>query len=226
MSAKYKFIITIFTVLIFFNACEDNNTISEGELIYSITYPQGDKNQPIIALLPKQMSIYFKDNKTVGYISGFWGTFEIRFLNDYDNGKTYTIVRIVNKKYIYQADTGDLPPGYGEMANIKLVNTEKDTLISNLHCKEAIMYAPIYQKPEKIYYTYDIAIDNPNANNPFKAIKGVLVKFKVRLLGIDMIFNLKQIKRYPIDDQKFEIPKDYKPINKQDLENFLKSFTE
>ncbi len=232
MQKRYVFLTSIF-VIFFIAGCSLSEKPKQGKIVYSIEFLQDENQMPIIALLPKEVTAYFKGDQTSTVIDGFWGTFEIRFITDYRLGKNYTYLRIMNKKYVYEADTNTTPPGYEEMGNIKIVlNEEKgnyDTVINNLNCYKALVYSPIFgDKPAEFYYTYDIDIKNPNANTPFYKIKGVLVAFQVRLVGIDMKFKIKQIDLNPVDDKYFQLPSKgtYESMTKDELEKLFKSFTE
>ena len=232
---NYKFFL-VFIILIFFflEACNTNSSkISEGEIIYSIEYLQDENEMPILALLPKEMSTKFKNNNTVSLIRGFWGTFEMRFITNYQQGKVFTILKIFSKKYLFKADTGEIEPGYEEMLDIKIKETGKDTTFYTeskmpIKCYEAEVNSPVFgNKPIKVYYTYDIAIKNPNIGTPYKKIPGILVAFQVRLVGIDMKFKIKEINLTKIEDSEFSPqPDEYKEISKEEFSKLLKSFTQ
>jgi len=201
--------------------------IKEGTLVYEISYLDDESENPLISLLPKEMTIKFKNNNTISYIEGFFGTFKLMYITDYESGKNSSVLRILDKKYIYSADTSQLPAGYNDMENIKITKLDSTVNIIGYKCKVARCYCPAISKDDlMIYYTYDIKIKNPNSNNPFKDIDGVLMGFQVKLAGINMKFIAKEVIKEEVSDSEFVAPEGFKSVSKSELEEVLKSFQE
>lgn len=199
--------------------------ISEGSIVYEITYLDDEEDNLLIALLPKTMTTKFKNNNTISIIEGFWGTFRLIYLSDFSTGQNYSILRILDKKYVYQFDTTQLPAGYDAMENIKIELTNDKTEIAGFTCKSALAHCPeISAEPLTIYYTNEIKISSPNTNNPFKEIDGVLMGFQVKLAGINMKFLAKEVIEEIVDEDEFVMPDDYKQVTKSELEDILVSF--
>jgi len=199
--------------------------ISEGTIIYEISYLDDEKDNPLISLLPKEMTIKFKDNNSISYIEGFFGTFKLIYLTNYTEGKNSSILRILDKKYIYTVDTSQVPAGYNDMENLTIEKTDETIEIIGYDCNIAKCICPAISKDEiLIYYTYDIKIENPNTNNPFKEIDGVLMGFQVKLAGINMKFIAKEVIKEVVDDSEFVIPEGFTSVSKTELEEVLQSF--
>ncbi len=219
--------ILLLLFLISFVACKRKpKPINEGELIYKITYIQNKTHNRLIALLPKTIRIDFKGNKTAAIVEGFWGTFQLKFINLPKKQKSYTVLRLMDKKYYAENSIDSINAGYSDFKVCNLKKYPKDTLsFAGLLSHSAYMYCKeMGDSAIKIYYTNDLKIKDANSNTPYKAIDGVLTKFQTKVAGIDMIFELIELKKTPIDNSEFIIPKDYKKLSKKDLNELLLSF--
>jgi hypothetical protein len=209
-------------------SCNDifsGGRINEGSIVYEITYLDDEQDNPLIALLPKTMTTKFKDNNTLSTIEGFFGTFKLIYLSNYNDGLNYSILRILDKKYVYQFDTSQVPAGYNDMNNIKIEKTDEKVEIAGFKCNTVKAVCPeISTEPLIIYYTEQIKILSPNSNNPFKEIQGVLMGFQVKIAGINMKFLAKEVIKEEIDDKEFVTPDGYNQVSKNELEEILKSF--
>ncbi len=213
------------TLILFVSSCEtilSGKKISEGKIVYNIEYLDDESDNPLISLLPKTMEIKFKNNNTVTNIEGFFGTFKLRFISDVETKTNYSILRIMDKKYIQTVAFGEEPAGY-EMPDFTIEETNEKVEIAGYKCHVAIINSE-GKEPIKLYYTYDIKIKNPNANNPFSEIDGVLMGFQVKLTGLNMKFEAKKVVEEIVDDSEFAVPDDYKEVTKEELEEILLSF--
>ncbi len=222
---QFLFLLTSLTLL---TACKQSifsGKIDEGTIVYEISYLDDEEDNPLISLLPKEMTIKFKNNSSISYIEGFFGTFKLVYLTDYKTATNSTILKVMDKKYIYSVDTAQLPAGYAEMENIELQKTEQRIEILGYDCKVAKFVCPAISDQELyVYYTDEIAIKSPNTNNPFRELDGVLMGFQVKLTGINMKFIAKEVIEEKIEDTEFELPEGYKQVSKKELEDILQSF--
>ena len=211
-------------------SCNRNsNTVNEGELVYKITYlPENGKENTIIALLPKTVTIKFKNDNTAIHVNGFWNTFELKFIKVAKEKKSYTTLKIWDKKYYTENHIDSINAGYSDLKTFKIIKNSNDTLsFAGFHSLEADVYCKeLSDSVIKIYYTYDIGIKNSNSNTPFKEIDGVLTKFQTKVAGINMIFELIELNSEAVDDSEFDIPENYKKVSKNDLNKILQSFNE
>ncbi len=226
---KIHVIIIIFLTSLFFYSCnQSGGGPREGELVYQISYLQSENDNPLVALLPKTITIRFKDNNTIAYIEGFFGTFQLRFINNAQDKKSYTVLRILDKKYITETNIDSLSAGYSDFPNIQITEHDDDTatIAGLLSYKVDVICKSLSDSAVTFYYTKDIDISNPNSNTPYKSINGILTKFQSRVAGIDMVFKLVEFNRVAIDENEFIAPSDYTHITATELNDILKSFQE
>ncbi len=229
MQYNTKLITGIILVLVFGLAtgCKNNSSkkLSEGTITYSVTYLTKPQETPVVAMLPRKMVTQFKNNNTITTVKGHFNYFEFTFITKYSERTKYTLLRILDNKYVYKSSLDEPPIGWDKNCKIEIFKTDSTTIFNNLHCKVAKVYCPKIDKDTfDILYTNDINVKSPNTNNLYKDIDGVLVRGKLELIGIVMLVEIKEIDSEPVDDKVFEVPADYKPISRDSLEAILKSF--
>ena len=213
--------------IVFINSCaesNDKNILNEGEIEFEIKYLENERENPLISLLPRKMITIFKNNSTHSLIEGFWGTFKLIYITNHLKGQNVTLFQILDKKYMYLADTSDAPFGYESATNVKFSFTEKVKNIAGYECNHAFAVFPNSSDTVEVYYTDQLNIKNPNSNNPYRDISGVLLEFSVKLAGINMMFKAKKITGREININKFNIPAGFKKVSKEEMEKIVNEY--
>ena len=229
-SAGYKYsnlLIVLFVLIVSVNSCTESNTskkIKEGEIEFEIEYLDDERENPLISLLPKKMITVFKNNSTHSLIEGFWGTFKLLYITNFNKGQNITLFQILDKKYMYLADTTAVPFGYSSASDVELIFTEKNKNIAGYGCSHAMAVFPNSKDTIQLYFTHQLGIKKPNLNNPYKMINGVLLEFSVKLLGINMKFNAKRISKKKVDSNMFNAPTGYKTVSKDEMEKIVNEY--
>lgn len=225
-AVKYtSFLILLLLQIIFANSCNSNNSgkqLKEGEIEYDIKYLDDVRQNPLIALLPKKMKTVFKDNSTYSLIEGFM--FKFIYITNHEKGQNITLFQILDKKYSYLADTSEVAFGYKANNKAKIIFTSKEKTISGYKCHNALAIFPNSLDTLEIYYTNELGIENPNCNNPYKQIKGVLMEFSVKMMGINMKFIENSIKHVKVDAELFTLPKGYNLVSKAEMERIIDEY--
>lgn len=225
---KYAYLLIIlFILIVFTNSCNEStaiNKIKEGEIEFEIIYLDNERENPLISLLPRKMITVFKNNSTHSLIEGFWGTFKLTYITNHDKGKNITLFQILDKKYMYLADTSAVPFGYHTTIELKLFYTEKMKNIAGYECNHAIAVFLNSNDTVQLYYTNQLGIENPNSNNPYKEINGVLLEFSLNLAGINMKFTAIRVNGKKVNRKKFDIPSGYKMVSKDEMEKIVNEY--
>ena len=219
-------LIWVFFTLIFVNCDESGFQISEGIIEYKIHYLDDAREKPIINILPTTMTFSFKDDNTLGVIEDFMGFFSISNIINIDLGKSFTLVKIGTKKYIYEGELGKQNFAYEEMKNIKINFVNQTKEIAGYICNKAIGSCAAFDyEPMFLYYTYDIAIETPNISTAFEDIDGVLLDFQLRLNTFNMRMTADKVKRTKISEKKFLPPeKGYTKVSAEELQELMSDF--
>lgn len=72
-----------------------------------------------------------------------------------------------------------------------------------------------------VYYTDELGTDSINHLSPYKAIKGMLMQYRLKKLGLEMCFTATAVKKEEIKDEAFEIPSFYKIVNRAEMEQLF-----
>jgi hypothetical protein len=68
------------------------------------------------------------------------------------------------------------------------------------------------------WYTKELGMENCNALTPYKSVKGVLLDYRAKKMGMEMHFLAKSVqKNVEVPDQTFEIPASLKIVSKAEL---------
>ena len=220
-----RLLIVILLVFIALYSCEkkqQKDRIKEGYIEYDIDYLDESMDSFMKGLLPKKMVIKFKDNNTINKIEGFSGIVSFTHIQNYRERKNITLVKVLNKKYMYIEKINDKSLFFEDLPGLKI--EEQDTIVEicGFKSKKAKIVVPDPNvKPFYIYYTDDIIINNVNAQTPFKSIDGVLLEFQIKLYDMPMKLTAKKIQAAEIPSEDFEIPEGYESINKKTMAEII-----
>jgi hypothetical protein len=209
--------------LIFSNSCKEKSRkyFDQGEIHYSINYLPNDSSV-FKGMKPKNLVVSFKNDKILYEIMSPIGNIGIiNVLNP--EAKIYNsyINYLSGKKYYYEAQPGELFPGFEEMKGIEIHKTLRKTLIGGYKCKNAeVTVQNDRSKIYNIWYTDEIKISNSNASTPFSEIDGTLINFFFLLGKSEIHFEFQNIINKEIPDKVFEAREKYTKVS-MDNSNML-----
>ncbi|MBU8893477.1 MAG: hypothetical protein KOO66_11915 [Bacteroidales bacterium] len=211
-------IVLIFTSL---NSCkkiQHKDRIKEGYIEYDIEYLDDSLDNFMKGLLPKKLTIKFKNNNTINKIEGFSGIVSFTHIQNFREKKNITLVKVLNKKYKYIERNSDKSLFFEDLPGIKIELQDTSRIICGFTCQKAKISLPDSNiEPFFIYYSNDIIINNVNDQTPFKSIDGVLLEFQIKLYDMPMKLTAKKIQEAEISSDDFKIPKGYNSINKKTM---------
>lgn len=200
-----------------------NSRLSEGTIEYKIVVL--DSNNPMAKFAPDKMVIKFKNNLSYAQVIAGMGLFETDFINDEPDKKIVQMVRLLNKKVYYTADTSSVNEELSRTPKLIITPSNETKVIAGYKCKTAnVTYGDGKLPPFKIYYTDDIELENPNWATPFKDIQGVLMGYCINRYGFYMQFTASKVEPESIDDDIFKVPAEYRKITKRQIDELYKSF--
>ncbi len=215
---RIKHIFLFFITIFVFYSCDKFGGSSQGVITYELKYLEDEKDKPVISLLPTEMKFYYKDNNTCQKVEGWMSIFSIIGISDFKTGTRYALLKIMADKYMYKS-TGNTAFGYDEMKGKKIKFTKETKEIAGYKCKKAIVE---YKGDEyEVYYTDKIKIKDPNWNNPYKEINGVLMKYQISMFGIKTEITATKVENIEIDDNNFVVPDGYNEVTKQKMEDVI-----
>jgi hypothetical protein len=218
---RFKTFVIIALIFTLFNSCkkvQHKDRIREGYIEYDIEYLDDSMDSFMKGLLPKKMTIKFKNNNTINKIEGFSGIVSFTHIQNFREKRNITLVKVLNKKYKYVEKLNDKSMFFEELPGMKIEVQDTILEVCGFKSKKARITIPDSNvEPFYIYYTDEIIINNVNAQTPFKSIDGVLLEFKLKLYDMPMKLTARKIQEAEISSEDFEIPKGYESINKKTM---------
>lgn len=71
------------------------------------------------------------------------------------------------------------------------------------------------------WYTKALGMENSNALTPYAKVKGVLIDYRIKKMGMEMHFEAKSYQHVEVPDNVFEIPASMKIVSKEEMAKFF-----
>jgi len=219
-------LIYIVSIILIFYSCKNSffsGKVDEGTIQYDIVYLDDSKSNPLISLLPTEMTLKFKKNNYITKIEGWMGIFSMAGIYNVTKQTNSALLKIMNEKYHYETDLNGEAFGFDPMPAFKVEQTSVTKVIANYNCKKALIKFEDNSvwKDFEIYYTDEIGLDNPNKNNPFSEIKGVILDYRMSFQKIKMSLIATKIESIEVPDEEFDIPVGYSKVPKEKMEEVI-----
>ncbi|MDO8999263.1 MAG: hypothetical protein Q7W45_05825 [Bacteroidota bacterium] len=201
-------------------SCESNKTSGKEEGIIEFDTKAIDEQHPLYGLAPSSATLKYKNEKFAMEMSTM-GMFNTSIIGD---SKLKTLAQTVKFMDIKQA----------------CIENEKDIIIDNLdyaikieETKETKKIIGLKAHKLKItminnptitfdaWYTKDLGLEDCNALNPYSQVKGILLDYRVKKMGLEMHFVAKSVKHVEIPESTFEIPASMKIVSKEEMAKFF-----
>lgn len=222
--------IAISLILVLSNSCKTRSGAikdEEGIISYQINYLDETIGGYSSGILPQKMESRFKKGKVKNTIEGALGFFSLINISDLEEMTNTTFLKFIDKKYVYIGKKKEPPCCFTGFKEMEIEFTDNTKQIIDYTCQEAIATFPGTDRQSfSVYYTTDINCYKPNATGPFRDIPGILMEFHAFLGSTEVIMVAEKYQSEKIPDKEFIIPKHYKEINKNELENILHALLE
>ena len=229
MFRRFLLLIILPIILCSLFSCDSlfHRNIKEGMIEFKITYPETEAGDLMAGILPHEMVLKFKDNKTAGELSAGMGVFKTALIANPVTKVVTQLLKIMNKKYALVLDSNEITNLYSELPEMKIHFVDETKEIAGYKCNKAIVTFKDNIKEEfSIYYTNDIGISNSNWPTPFHEISGVLLEYQVRKYNYEMRLTAVKVTKAKIEDSVFDIPPDYEEISQEDMDKIFEGFSD
>ncbi len=182
-----------------------------------------DEKHPLYGLAPSSATLKFKGDKFAIEMSTM-GMFNTAIIGDI---KAKTITQTVKFLDIKQAciqNENDIKADNLDFA-LKLDETGETKKIANLKCYK--VRATKINEPNvsfDVWYTKELGLENCNALTPYAQLKGVLIDYRIKKLGLEMHFVAKHYEHAVVPDNTFEIPPSMKIISQEEMAKFFANY--
>lgn len=191
--------------------------ISEGKIVYEISFPEMETDEQSKELMPTESVFYFKDNQ-IRMEMKMMGMSTVVISNSKDKSAT-TLMDLMGSKFAIKMTADDIEKEKEKMngnikMDVRITNETKN--IAGYTCKKAIASSRD-GGDITIYFTNDIIAKNQGFSDQYKGVDGFPMEYQMAQNGMNMKFTAKSVTKEKVDAAKFIIPKDYKLTTKEEL---------
>jgi hypothetical protein len=225
-----KYLLALLPVLLILASCKKDTysgKYENGLIEYKISYIENELKQISPALLPKKMKLEFSPDYSTNTIEGFMGFFKLSSITNFNHKKCSTILEVLNKKYLFKGKKGESMCCFDENPDMEIEFTDDIKVIAGLNSKRVIIELPDKGETFDVYYTDEIAIEDPNSTNPYNQIDGVLMEFQLKLDYLKMKFVAEKF--VPAQNNKIKKIKkqsDYQEVSREQMTYIIKRLLE
>ena len=224
--SKLKFIVNTFLVAQFAGflvSCGSGTKGGKDEGLIEFETKGVDEKHPLYGLAPSSATLKFKGDKFAIEMSTM-GMFNTSIIGD---SKAKTITQTVKFLDIKQAcieKENDIIAENQDFA-LKIEETNETKKIINLKCYKARVTK--VNEPNvsfDVWYTKELGMENCNALTPYAQLKGVMLDYRIKKMGLEMHFLAKRYENVSIPDNTFEIPASMKIITQEEMAKFFANY--
>ena len=215
---------------IILSGCAPSTSLKdEGTIVYDIVYVKASKNKGSDKTLPTRMVIKYKKNKLLNQIEGMGGMVTLTYIQDKDLNRSHYLVKLLNKKLYYTDTLGEISTNfmYANSSGITITPSHETREILGYLCNSAtVEVGDSGASKLNIFYTNEIGQPNPNKDTPFEPIKGIMLEFGMILSKVQVTLVASSIESGSVESSDFNIPSDYKRMDKETLLEVFKLFNQ
>lgn len=206
----------ILSLFILISFTGQTQSITEGKVIYTITYLESDIDPQMLSMMPTEAVMYFTNDKTRMEMKMGMGM-NLVTLTDNKLKNTTVLMDVMGNKTAMTMTEDDIKKEAKKAGEYEIVKTNETKNIAGYQCKKAIV--TLKDKNQfNVWYTDQIKVSNVNWNNQFKNIDGFLMEFKMdQNSGMSMNMTAKSITAEKTPEQLFIIPEGYKKMTKDEM---------
>lgn len=179
-----------------------------------------DVNHPLYGFAPSAATLKFKGDKFVIEMSTM-GMFNTAIIGDTKAKTMAQTVKFMNIKQACIEHEKDLEVD-NQNYRIKIEETNETKEIIGLKCYK--LKVTKLDEPSVTFdawYTKDLGMENSNNLTPYAQVKGVLIDYRIKKMGIEMHFLAKSYQHVEVPDANFEVPASMKIVSKEEMAKFF-----
>lgn len=217
---KNKFIFSCFFILpliLLLSQCRSKErNVSDEEGIIEFSANAVDEKHPLFGLAPNSATLKYKKEKFALEMSSM-GMFKTTIIGD---TKTKTVTQTVKFLDIKQACIENEKDIIADNLNFPLKIEETQETKEIIGLKSHKIKVTMANNPNVTFdawYTKELGMPECNSLNPYALVKGVLLDYRVKKMGLEMHFIAKSMNKVEVPESSFEIPSSMKVVNKAEM---------
>ena len=217
---NHKYIFSYFLILpltlLLFQCGSKERKISDEEGIIEFSANAVDEKHPLFGLAPNSATLKYKKEKFALEMSSM-GMFKTTIIGDTKSKTVTQTVKFLDIKQAYVEGEKDI---IADNLNypIKIEETQETKEIIGLKShKIKVTMANDPNVSFDAWYTKDLGMPECNSLNPYALVKGVLLDYRVKKMGLEMHFVAKSLKTVEVPESSFEVHSSMKVVNKAEM---------
>jgi len=219
VSNRYTFLVLACSAL--FVSCNgsDEHKGEKDEGVIEFVTKVVDEQHPLAMLAPKEAVLKYKHDdlllemSSIGFHTGVYG-------NLAQKSVTQTISFLNIKQACIENSIDIVKENLDYPLIIK--ETKQTKKIAGLKCYRLMV---TMENDTSIhfdaFYTKELGMPNCNSLTPYSSVKGVLLDYRVKRMGMEMRFLAKSVKQIAVDPAVFVVPKDLQIVTRAQMEKTL-----
>lgn len=220
---KFFIVLILFGLCLLFSFCGTNFTgkaANEGVIEYETKVI--NESHPLAGLAPTSATLKFKDDKFYMEMSAL-GMFNTMFVCDLTKKTLTQMVKFLDMKQACIESENDI---IQENNAYKLTykETKETKEIAGYKCKKIVI--TMVNDPSIVfdaYYTNEMGAENINSLSPYNGIKGMLMQYRLKKMGLELEFTAKKVINEKIPDSTFELPAYFKIVSAEEMKQYFAS---
>ncbi len=219
-----KKIITLFLIILSSSFVFAQKKLTEGKLVFDITYPDADLDANTLAMMPTESTIYFKGQMSRAEIKMQMGNTVA--ITDGKEGVTTTLMDMMGNKMAIKFTKEDIEKEKKKNGNEKpdVKITDETKTIAGYLCKKAVITTKNSNDKTttmNIWFTKDIAAPNSmrsGASN-YEGLDGFMMEFETKMNSLTMKMTCRSAEQTTVENSMFVIPEGYKTMTMDEMKN-------
>jgi hypothetical protein len=201
----------LYSMLISYGCGSGSGEPGEGRIVYAVTV-EGDNVDPMMkAMMPSEITTYYKGHLSATIISMGMGMMETRMISDATERKYTTLISAMGKKIAMVLDGKQVETSFSDRVPLKVRYTDEVKEIAGIQCRQA-MVTDSTNNSYAVYFTEKLGQSDYNWSTPFKDIKGMMMDYSIRFDNVIMKLTAKEVIHEPNDSSLFTVPEGYEVI--------------
>ncbi|MEP7264246.1 MAG: hypothetical protein ABI772_07105 [Bacteroidota bacterium] len=194
--------------------------VTEGRIIYDITYPENTFDSVVKKSLPNECLTYFSPEKMRMDISLGAGMIN-SILVDNVKEEVHVLTDVSGNKTDYFSNRKDLEKQGVNAGNYAIQTTDDERTIAGYKCHKAVA-TDTKGNTYTAWFTNEVHIANPNWNNQFSNVGGFLMEFSMMLGQLKMEMKARVVYPEKLAPEIFLVPEGYTLVSGSDLKKIIR----
>lgn len=206
--------------ILLFSSCKQSTDKVSDEGLIEYETKVVDENHPLAGLAPSSATLKFKKQKFMMEMSTM-GMFNTMFMVDFDSKTLTQMVKFMDVKQACIETEKDIV-AENSLYKLKIEETNDTKEIAGYKCHR--LKVTMVDDPSKTfdaYYTKEMQVDHVNSLSPYSAVKGMLMQYRLKKMGLELQFTAKSVKCVEVPDNTFEVPAYFKIVSKEEMAKFF-----